>query len=117
MRFVKVILIVIFFFVSMLFFVQNKEVLTQAFVLSLDVPGLPTLHSVPVALYVLVLCAFLAGGLLCTAWFFLDKIRQNRQMREYQNRLVGLERELNTLRTMPLENASYPAGGEAGPES
>lgn len=110
MRYVKVLLLVLFFFLSMLFFIQNKDTVTQTFELVLAVPFLFNFRSIPLPFYLIVLSSFVVGGVLCIAYFLAERLRQSRQVKELRNRIVGLERELNQLRTMPLNQSRDDLG-------
>ncbi|HMM38615.1 MAG TPA: LapA family protein [Desulfovibrio sp.] len=107
MRYVKVLLLVLFFAASMLFFVQNKDTVTQSFVLVLSVPLLFDLRSIPLPFYLIVLASFLVGGLVCIGYFLSERFRLAGQVKELRIKASNLERELNQLRNLPLENQPY----------
>lgn len=107
MRYLKVLVLAVFFVISILFFSQNNEILTQSLVLKLDIPYIAELRSIPLPLYLLVLGGFLFGSLLTLAYLAGDKIKAAKQLRECRSRMNGLEQELNTLRTMPLTDEPY----------
>lgn len=118
MRYVKVLLLVLFFFLSMLFFIQNKDTVTQTYELVLAVPFLFNFRSIPLPFYLIVLVSFVVGGLLCIAYFLAERFRQAGQVKDLRNRIAGLERELNQLRTMPLEDQGRDnLGAPHGPEN
>mgnify|MGYP000577920777 CR=1 FL=1 len=107
MRYLKVVFLALFFVISILFFSQNNEVLSQALVLRLSVPYVTDLHSVPLPLYLLVLGGFLFGAVLTLLYLAADKIRAVKQLRECRTRMAGLEQELNSLRNMPITEEPY----------
>lgn len=107
MRYLKVFVLALFFVVSILFFSQNNQILAQSLVLKLDVPYVAEFRSVPLPLYLLVLGGFLFGSLLTLAYLAADKIKAAKKLRECRTRMNGLEQELNSLRTMPINDESY----------
>lgn len=106
MRFIKIIVFVAIFFFSMLFFVQNTEVLSQTLSLRLNVFGSEFI-SKEFPFYLLVLMGFAAGALLCVAYFFVEKMKTSKQLRQYKTKVADLEKELNSLRNMPLEESGF----------
>ncbi len=105
MRFVKVFGLILLFFVSIMFFMQNTEVLTQRIPLQLDflVGGLQFLVA-PLPVYFLILVSFLVGALLTLAFFIVDRYRFTKAMKQKNVRLASLEQEVASLRNLPLEN-------------
>lgn len=111
MRYIKFLVLIVAFVVSMLFFVQNTQMLSQGVSLTLDVKY-ATYQSMELPLYLVILCAFAVGALLSMIYFLGDKIRLSSQLRSCKSRMKGLETELNSLRNMPLEEESYAAPQE-----
>lgn len=105
MRFVKVLCLILFFFVSMMFFMQNTEVLTQRMSLQLDlfVDGLRFLIT-PMPVYFLVLLSFLVGALFTLVFFLVERIRLTRIMQQKNAKLSSLEQEVASLRNLPLDD-------------
>lgn len=103
MRYLKVLGLVALFFFSMLFFVQNHEILVQELALELKVFGW---HAVTEAVpfYLVILMSFVVGSLLCTLYFFLERIRMARQCRQYRKEIDALEREVSSLRPKVTES-------------
>jgi len=102
MRFIKVLFLLALFVFSILFFSQNNDVLLQSLVLKLDIPYIATLHSIPLPLGFLILASFVAGSLLTIVYFVVDKYRSCAKLKECKTRMASLEQELNSLRTMPI---------------
>ncbi len=103
MRFVKILLFVAIFFLAMLFFVQNNEVLSQTLSLRLKVFGAEFI-SKEIPFYLLVLLGFVAGALITVVYFFVEKLRTSKKIKQYRSKVADLEKELNSLRNMPLED-------------
>ena len=76
-RTIKVILIILVFFLGLLFFIQNNEVLSHKFTLTIDLYGTPLkwTSATEVPYYYPILIAFATGALLAAAYFFMDYTR------------------------------------------
>ncbi|ACU89557.1 LapA family protein [Desulfomicrobium baculatum] len=102
MRYLKVLGLVALFFFSMLFFVQNHEILIQELALELKVFGWHY-QTEAVPFYLIILMAFVIGSLLCTFYFFLERIRLSKQCRQYKKEVDALEREVASLRPKTMD--------------
>ncbi|MDY0274553.1 MAG: LapA family protein [Desulfomicrobium sp.] len=96
MRYIKVLGLVALFFFSMLFFVQNNEVLMQELALSLKVFGWDY-QSEAVPFYLLILLSFVIGALLCTLYFFLERARLSKLCKQLRKKNTALEQEVASL--------------------
>jgi lipopolysaccharide assembly protein A len=105
-RYVKVLLLVLFFFVGMIFFVQNTEALSESIRLRLHLFGWRWV-SIAFPYYMLILIFFVLGALFTMAFFLAEKIRQNKEIRACKHRIGALQQELNSLRHLPLEEERY----------
>lgn len=105
MRFVKVLILVLVFFISMMFFVQNNAVLSQAVTLKLDLFFDTAWSSIELPFYFMVLCAFLLGALCTMLMLMVSRLRAGAALRRANKRIRVLEKELNSLRNLPLEAA------------
>jgi len=124
MRFVKVLILLVFFFVCMLFFVQNTTTLETPLVLKLSAFGLSA-ESPGAPFYVVLLLAFVAGGLFASVYFLFEKIRLTAQLRNLANKVKSLEKQLASVASaaMPtsgfavsaptLSTSETPASGDA----
>ncbi|NLY40179.1 MAG: LapA family protein [Desulfovibrionales bacterium] len=102
MRYLKVLGLVALFFFSMLFFIQNNATLTQDLALELKVFGwLYQTEAVP--FYLLILLSFVLGSLMCTLYFFLERIRLSKQCKQYKKEIHTLEQELSAQRPKSFE--------------
>jgi lipopolysaccharide assembly protein A len=117
MRFVKVVFLILLFFISMMFFIQNTEVLSQSMSLKLSLfTESLTLKSVPLPFYFLLLIGFVLGGALVLFYFLLDKIRLTKALKHNKGRIAKLEQEVNSLRNLPLDNSMHAGHGETPAE-
>ncbi len=106
MRFIKVLFLILLFFISMMFFIQNTEILSQEMSLQLSFfTESLTIKSVPLPFYFLLLIGFVLGGALVLFYFVLDKIRLSKELKQNRSRISKLEKEVNSLRNLPLDNS------------
>ncbi len=103
MRYLKVLGLVALFFFSMLFFVQNHEILIQELALELKVFGWHY-QTEAVPFYLITLMAFVLGSLLCTCYFFLEKVRLSKQCRQFKKEVDSLQREVESLRPKTMDD-------------
>lgn len=115
MRFVKVLILVLVFFISMMFFVQNNAVLSQTVTLKLDLFFDTAWSSIELPFYFMVLCAFLLGALLTMLLLMISRMRAGAALRRANKRIRVLEKELNSLRNLPLETARKAPEPTAAP--
>ena len=106
MKHIRVAALILLFFFSMLFFVQNHELLSTTVKLKLDLFGLE-LHSTDIPYYLIVLLAFAVGGFISLAYLMGEKIRLSGEIKRSQARIKDLEEEVNSLRNMPLNDDNF----------
>ena len=103
MRFIRVFLAICIFFLAVIFVVQNSEFLGQTTQFKLDLFVFDNVQkSIPLPLYFVILAAFLLGGLSTIFFLICDRIRLGLNLGKARRRIKHLERELNSLRTLPL---------------
>ena len=113
MRVIKVLFLLVFFFVCMLFFVQNTAFLETALLLKLGAFGYQV-QTPGVPFYVVLLLSFVAGGLFATLYILAEKVRLASGMRSLQNKVNALEKQMaqqkkSTVATPPSFAAVAPA--------
>lgn len=123
MRVIKVLILLAFFFVCMLFFVQNTTILETPLVLKLSAFGLSA-ESPGAPFYVVLLLAFVTGGVFATLYFLIEKLRLVAQVRSLNSTVKGLEKQLadvanaakpvNPSYAVSTPSVSVPASGTAG---
>jgi hypothetical protein len=95
MRYVKVLLFIVFFYFVMLFFVQNQEALSQSTSLKLDVMFLPPMESIPLSFYILMLISFLLGGVYALLMLIWDRLTLCAQLGAARRRADSDRKELD----------------------
>ena len=94
MRYIKVLLLVLIFFVSMIFLFQNQEVLGKDMALKLNLFFLPPMKPVSLPTYFILLAGFLLGGLFAMALLLWDKIALSAKLMKAQWKVRNLEKEV-----------------------
>ncbi len=102
MKFVKAIILILFFFISMIFFVQNTETLTQEIIIKIDIFQWWNISSPPSPIYLLILLSFALGAILTTLFFLTERIRLN-SVAKKQQKNSNQTQKLLTKTKMELE--------------
>ena len=108
MRYLKVLLLTLFFFVSMVFFIQNNEMLSNELVLKLELFDM-SFVSRELPFYLIVLLSFVVGSVFSMSYFLAEKIRLAHELKSSKAKLAALEQEVTSLRNLPLEEEVYPS--------
>lgn len=121
MRYIKVLLLAVFFFLALVFFFQNQAALSQKIPLTMDFIFLPPFVSVPLPFYFLVVCGFLIGCLLSLSWLLWDKFSTSARLIKSTWKLQSAEAENERLKKelekLKIENQTAAAiTAEAGKE-
>ncbi len=98
MRYVKVLLFVLIFFVSMVFFFQNQTTLSTEMKLQLQLFFIEPMESISLPFYFLVLAAFLLGALLAMSVLVWDKMSLSARLMKANWRVRSLEKEVASLK-------------------
>lgn len=112
-RFLKVFVLILFFLLSMLFFVQNHQILSTPLELVFNYQ-FKTFKTPPLPFYVVLLVFFTLGGLFSLVYFFFEKLKTNGLIRSLTRKNESLEAEVRELRSIPLNEA--PTRALAAPE-
>ena len=94
MRYIKVLLLVLVFFVSMLFLFQNQEILGKEMVLQLNLFFLPPMQLNPLPTYFILLAGFLLGALVAMAFFLWDRLALSAKLMQARWKIRNLEKEM-----------------------
>lgn len=98
MRYIKVLILALFFFFALVFFFQNQTVLSEKIPLTMELFFIPTMHSIPLPIYFLIICGFLAGCLLSLCWLLWDKFSTSAKLVSTRWKLQSSESENNRLK-------------------
>ncbi|MDO4840932.1 MAG: hypothetical protein Q3990_09720 [Desulfovibrionaceae bacterium] len=91
MRYIKAFLILCVFFVAMIFFFQNHAVLSKTVAFQLNLLVMPSMTSIEIPFYFVMLGAFLLGSLLCLAVLLFDRIRMSLCLARANMRVRSIE--------------------------
>lgn len=97
MRYVKVLLLAVLFFLALVFFFQNQGALSQEMVLTLNLFFIPPMSSIALPFYFLILAAFFMGALLTLCFLVWDKVNLSARLMKSKWRVSSLEREVEKL--------------------
>ena len=110
MRYVKAFLLILIFFVTMIFLFQNQASLSQKLAFQLDLLVMPSMTSIELPFYFVLLAAFLLGALLCLLLLLWDRmrlsaqiVRANWRVQAMQNEERKLLAQMERLATLPRE--------------
>ncbi|MBO4301141.1 MAG: LapA family protein [Desulfovibrio sp.] len=92
MRYIKVLLLAIFFFVALVFFFQNQAALSQSVELTLNLFFLPAMKSIALPFYFLIIAGFACGALLTLAFLVWDKVHSSAKLVKQKWQISSLER-------------------------
>ncbi len=98
MRYVKVLLLVLIFFLCMVFFFQNQTVLSTEMVLHLNLFFIDPMASISLPFYFLVLAAFLIGAICSVLFLIWDKMHISARLMKTTWRVRALEKEVAELK-------------------
>ena len=94
MRYIKVLLLAVVFFLALVFFFQNQGALSQSMVLTLNLFFIPAMSSIALPFYFLVIAAFACGALLTLGFLVWDKVNLTARLMKQKWQISSLEREL-----------------------
>ena len=113
MRYIKVLLLVLVFFVSMLFLFQNQETLGRDMTLKLNLVFLPPMQPVSLPTYFILLAGFLLGALFAVALLLWEKLSLSAKLMKAQWQVRNLEKEVAKYVAMTPAVAATPAEAKA----
>jgi len=94
MRYIKVLLLAVVFFLALVFFFQNQGALSQSMVLTLNLFFIPAMSSIALPFYFLVIAAFACGALMTLGFLVWDKVNLTARLMKQKWQIGSLEREL-----------------------
>ena len=94
MRYIKVLLLAVVFFLALVFFFQNQGALSQSMVLTLNLFFIPAMSSIALPFYFLVIAAFACGALMTLGFLVWAKVSLTARLMKQKWQISSLEREL-----------------------
>ncbi|MDE5681882.1 MAG: lipopolysaccharide assembly protein LapA domain-containing protein [Mailhella sp.] len=111
MRYLKVFLLVLIFFIVMMFFVQNQASFADPVVLKLDLLLIEPIETIPLPLYSVMLICFALGAFIVLLMLMWDRVTLSsramsarRRANVLEKKLSKVESELNALQTKHAES-------------
>lgn len=104
MRYIKFLVLIALFVVTMALFAQNMDSLGSPIALGLSLFG-TQVFALQYPVYMYLLSTFFVGALLTLIYFFCEKVRMGRELSLANKKLATLEQEVNSLRNLPLEDS------------
>lgn len=112
MRYVKMLLLLVIFFLTVVMLAQNMAALSAPLALTLTLFEVQ-LFALDYPVYLYMLSLAVAGGILCTLYFLCEKIRLSRDLSRSRKKIEDLEQEVNSLRNLPLDGGGFVAEPES----
>jgi ATP adenylyltransferase len=113
MRYIKVLLLVLLFFISMLFLFQNQETLAKEMTLKLNLFFLPPTKPISLPTYFILLAGFLLGALCAMALLLWDKLSLSAKLMKSQWKVRNLEKEVAKYEAKASAAVATPAEAKA----
>lgn len=118
MRFLKALWLIIFFFFSLMFFIQNNEVLDQKLSLKFDFYYFDYIWTnTAVPFFFIVLVGIVVGAFVMLCYLLMDKLHSSRELSRCRRLIRKQEKELRKLRAIPLETPPLLEGTEMAEKS
>jgi putative membrane protein len=99
---------------AIIFMVQNIEPLSQPLAIRLDLIFVK-FESSPYAIYLVILLAFFVGLLAASLLGLAERFRMRAEIKARRKEIEALNRELSSLRNLPLTGKPLAGPGEGDP--
>lgn len=97
MRYIKVLILAIFIFLCLIFFFQNQAPLSQEMTMSLNLFFIPTMTSIALPFYFLLMAAFFLGAILCWLLLVWDRLNIMAKSTLLRRKVREMEKKVNKL--------------------
>lgn len=98
MRYIKILLIAVFFFLAMVFFFQNQGPLSQDVTLTFNLFFIPPMTAIPLPFYFIVIGAFALGSLLTILMLAWDRVSAQLKIGREKRNVKKLDKEIKKLK-------------------
>ena len=113
MRYIKVFLLVLLFFVIMMLFVQNQASFSDPVTLKFDPLFAPAMESIPLPRYALLLICFAMGAGLVLAMLLWDRLSLSSRLAVATRRGNSLQKQLDKANAQIEKLTAEKAAAEA----
>lgn len=97
MRYIKALVIAVFFFLALIFFFQNQAPLSQEMQLNLNLLFIPPMKSIPLPFYFLVIAAFAIGCLFVWLLLIWDRFMISSKLMKKKWEVTSLKSQVEKL--------------------
>ena len=113
MRYIKVFLLVLLFFVIMMLFVQNQASFSDSVTLTFDTMFGPTFKSMPLPRYALLLMSFALGAVVVLSMLLWDRLTLSSRLGAARHRGNSLQKQLDKANAQIEKLTAAKAQAEA----
>jgi ATP adenylyltransferase len=113
MRYIKVFLLVLLFFVIMMLFVQNQASFSDPVTLKFDPMFAPVMESMPLPRYSLLLMSFALGAIVVLAMLLWDRLSLSSRLGAARRRGNSLQKQLDKANAQIEKLTAEKAKAEA----
>lgn len=114
MRYLKVFIIGILAIISLVFVIENIEVLRQPIQLRLNL-YVTNLQTAPLEMWVLTILSFALGGIIVFIYFVYDHIKQRQVIRQLRQNIEIMAMELKRAGVNMEESSTTLTGSQENP--
>ena len=111
MKHVKAILVIVMALIVVILAVQNNEAMTKTVQFRVNPVFFEPVQSPPVSLYQVVIITFLVGVLTTGLYGMFERFRLRRQIKAVTRQLEDKDKELNSLRNLPITTEEVGGSG------
>ena len=97
MRYIKILLIAVFFFLAMVFFFQNQAPLSQDITLTFNLFFIPTMTAIPLPFYFIVVASFVLGSIITLFMLAWDRLSIGHKYNKGRRRIERMEKKIKDL--------------------
>lgn len=105
MNYIKAILVAALVALAIIFMIQNIEALSHPLTIRLNLFFFQ-FESTPYATYLIIMLAFFVGVLATSLLGMVERFRLRRTIKAKDGEIASLNRELNSLRNLPITSAA-----------
>ena len=102
MRWLKAILLIIFFGLGIIFIIQNLEFFNQTAQFEFNLYFIHFI-SIPLKFYILLILSFFLGSIFGMFYTFKGWLKKRRELKSKDKEIKRLKEELDSLRNLPLK--------------
>lgn len=110
MKHVKAILVILIALVVVILAVQNNEAMSKTVQFRINPVFFEEMRTPPVSLYQVIIITFLVGVLCMGLYGMIERLRLKKQIKAVTRELKDKDKELNSLRNLPITTEEVGTG-------